>query len=184
MNRLVLVAILALLAAPAHADPGADWVEVATSTDGARDQYDLAMQYYTGHGAPQDQAKALELFGLAADQGLVDAQFKLATIYLNSDSTAHDFAEAARLFHLAAEQNDPRAQYILGLMHQRGDGVPQDVIQAHMWFDLAALSGFAKAADSRDDLSLKMTIDEISEARRLFHEHADTQQANVPTPSD
>ncbi len=184
MNRLALVAILALLATPAHADAGADWVEISASTDDAQEQFDLAMQYYSGHGMPQDQARALELFGLAAEQGLVDAQFKLATIYLNSESAAHDYTEAARLFRLAAEQNDPRAQYILGIMHQRGDGVAQDLIRAHMWFDLAALSGFGKAANSRDDLSLEMTIDEISEARRLFHERADTHQASTPTSSD
>ena len=109
---------------------------------------------------------------------------KLASIYLNSDSVAHDFPEAARLFRLAAEQNDARAQYILALMYQRGDGVTKDLVQAHMWFDLAATAGFDVAADSRDDLSLTMSIDEISEARRLFHERADAIHATASTQSD
>ena len=170
MKRLALWVTLVLLATPVQADPNDMEAQVSSSADPARQQYELAMMFYTGDGVPQNDNKAIELLGSAADQGFAEAQFRLAMIHLNSDGPTHDFAEAARLFGLAAEQNDPRAQHLLALMYERGDGVPQDFVQAHMWFDLAATTGFDDAVKNRDDLSVKMTIDEITEARHLFHE--------------
>ncbi|MEM7123025.1 MAG: tetratricopeptide repeat protein [Pseudomonadota bacterium] len=185
MQRLALMAFLVCFAAPAMADPqGTRYDGASTGTVQAavndtvvhddvdpRTQYDLAMKYYTGHGMPFDHAKAAALFQAAAAGGVSDAQFRLGAYHLNSTSPQHDFAEAARLFQLAAEQDHARAQYMLAMMYERGDGVPQDLVRAHMWFDLAAASGFGAADQYRDDLSLRMTIDEIGEARRLYHQH-------------
>ena len=182
MKSLALCVTLALFATPVLADPNG--AEVAGSTERAPQQYELAMMYFTGDGVPQDNDKAIELLANAADQGFAAAQFRLAMIHLNSNTPAHDYVEAARLFGLAAEQDDPRAQHLLALMYERGDGVPRDLVQAHLWFDLAAAAGFDDAVESRDELSLEMTIDEITEARRLFHERADMVQVSAPAYSD
>lgn len=186
MQRLALMALLVSFAAPAMADPqgtrydGANTGTVQAAVNDSvvhddvdpRTQYDLAMKYYTGHGMPQDNAKAAALFQAAAAGGVSEAQFRLGTTYLNSSSPQHDFAEAARLFQLAAEQNHARAQHMLAMMYERGDGVPRDLVRAHMWFDLAAAGGFSAADENRQALSLLMSIDEIGEARQLYHEHA------------
>ncbi len=186
MQRLALMILLGCIAAPAWADPqgtrndvaGTGTVQAAVSDTVVHDdvdprtQYDLAMKYYTGRGMPLDHAKAVALFQSAAERGVPEAQFKLATMHLNSASPQHDFVEAARLFELAAEQNNARAQHMLALMYERGDGVPQDLVRAYMWFDLAAAGGFSAAVDHRETLSLQMSIDEIGEARRLYHEKA------------
>jgi TPR repeat protein len=59
---------------------------------------------------------------------------------------------------------DGRAQYALGLLHAF-EAEPRDYIQAYRWLDMAAATKpYAEAA--RDAIALKMTEDEIADARK------------------
>ena len=84
---------------------------------------------------------------------------------------------AVRWYRKAANQRHPMAQANLGVMYEHGHGVPQDFVQAQMWFILSASFFLASEAKSRsiviknrDQLAMKMTSDQVAEARRLARE--------------
>jgi hypothetical protein len=108
---------------------------------------------------------------LAADQGIVEAQYNLGLLYNNGQGVPQNFAEAVRWWQLAADQGAEIAQLNLGIMYAKGLGVPQNVILAHQWFNLAA----ARSIDSeirdtatkfRDLVASNMSSTQIAEAQR------------------
>jgi TPR repeat protein len=62
----------------------------------------LGELYSGGIGMPQDDAKAVEWYRLAAERGERDAMFALALFNMTGRGGLHDRAEAARLFAEAA----------------------------------------------------------------------------------
>ena len=59
-------------------------------------QYQLGFMYATGDGVPQDDAKAVRWYRLAADQGRSDAQYNLGYMYSNGEGVPQDDVEAVR----------------------------------------------------------------------------------------
>jgi hypothetical protein len=72
-----------------------------------------------------------------------------------------------------AKKGDKEAQYQLGLRYLNGTGVKSDRVQACKWLNLAAQQGHALALKEYEELSLKMTNEEI----RAADEAADEFQA-------
>ena len=70
----------------------------------------LGVMYTTGNGVPKDEAEALKLFRLAAEQGNTQAQTNLGVMYTTGNGVPKDEAEALKLFRLAAEQGNTQAQ--------------------------------------------------------------------------
>lgn len=66
---------------------------------------------------PQDAAEAVRWYRLAAEQGVVEAQYNLGLMYDNGTGVPQDSAEAARFYRLAAEQGDSNAQNNLGIIY-------------------------------------------------------------------
>ena len=77
------------------------------------------------------------------------------------------YSEALKEWRRAARAGDWRAMAALGRAFAKGLGVPQDFIEAHKWFNLAAARGDAKAAEERNALEKRMTLEEQAEARKL-----------------
>jgi TPR repeat protein len=94
-------------------------------------------------GVARNYAEAVRLFGLAAAQGHVEAQFRLGCMF--DSGVAQDTAEAIRWFRLAAEQGHVEAQFILGCMFGEGHGLAQDKAEAIRWHRLAAEQGHVEA---------------------------------------
>ena len=70
-------------------------------------------------------------------------------------------------FRKAAAQDYPLAQNRLGVMYEKGMGVAQDYVEAYKWYTLATgrkQNVFAVA--NREALALRMTPDQIAQARR------------------
>jgi TPR repeat protein len=61
--------------------------------------------YFDGLGLPQDYAKALRWFRLAADQGEPDAQYNLGLMRENGQGAPQDSVEAHMWLNLAAAQS-------------------------------------------------------------------------------
>ena len=122
----------------------------------------------------QDQAEALQLYRLAAEQGVSGAQCRLGVMYAAGRGVAQDDKESVRWFRLAAEQGEAEAQAGLGLAYGAGRGVPQDFVASHMWMSLAAtgLTGVTRdgALQFRDTIVAAMTSDQIAEAQHLLQE--------------
>jgi hypothetical protein len=109
-------------------------------------QYVVGEFYEVGWGGvAQDDAEAVRLYRLAAEQGHAEAQFNLAYLFNYGEGVAQDKAEAIRWYRLAAEQGHAEAQFNLGCMFEYGQGVAQDKAEAIRWYRLAAAQGHAEA---------------------------------------
>ena len=124
--------------------------------------------------AEQDQAEALQLYRLAAGQGVAGAQCRLGVMYAEGRGVTRNDDESVRWFRLAAEQGDGEAQAGLGLASAAGRGAPQDFVAAYMWLTLAAarLTGVTKhgALKCRDTIAAGMTSDQVADAERRARE--------------
>jgi len=139
------------------------------------------VKYDIGQGVPQDYAKALKWYRLAAGQGAAKAQFNLGFMYELGAGVPQDYGEAVKWYRRAAAQGLAVAQDELGVMYANGAGVPKDYVQAYMWYTLAASRATAErqkdVAKARDELAAKMTPAQIVEATRLAQEWKPATQA-------
>ncbi len=114
---------------------------VAKANAGERwSQSRLASWYATGsNGFAKNDAKAVELYTLAADQGLAEAQTKLAAYYTdNKKGVKADPAKALALYLKAAQQGYGWAQYNAGHMLAGGKGInAPDYEGAYFWLKVA-----------------------------------------------
>jgi TPR repeat protein len=135
----------------------------------------LGQMYRQGTGVPQDYAAAMSWYQKAADQGNAPAQFNLGFMYFNGLGVPHDYGAAMSWYRRAADQGNTAAQLNLGIMYLQGLGAPQDYVSAYMWFSLAAAAvpvvEFPNvAAAYRDEVTQKMTPEQVAEAQRLTRE--------------
>jgi TPR repeat protein len=75
-----------------------------------------------------------------------------------------------RWYRRSAHQGNDLAQRKLDLLYEGGDGVPKDYVQAYMWYKLEAANGGTSGAIMRNDLAIRMTSDQLSEAKKLARE--------------
>lgn len=99
-----------------------------------------AYKYYNGIGRPQNYAKALNLYKVAAQRGDAEAQFVVGGMLFKGLGTDPDKKEAFKWLLQAAKQNErtPESMQIIGSMYLRGNGVPQSYIEAKKWLIPAA----------------------------------------------
>ncbi|MBR6981136.1 MAG: TonB family protein [Prevotella sp.] len=108
----------------------------------ASEMYETGFDYHYGlNGKSKDDAKAVEWFGKAADQGLVEAQAQLGYMLLYGYGVNKDYAEALKWYRKAADQENASAQNQLGLMYLNGYGVNKDYAEALKWYRKAADQG-------------------------------------------
>ena len=116
----------------------------------------------------------------AAEAGNAVSQFSLANINYpigdpSFDESKGNLREALKWYQRAADQGDVDAMAVLGLAYFEGVGVRQDYVEAHSWYNLAASR--TKYSDirndlmkRRDDISIKMSPAQLSEAQKLARE--------------
>jgi TPR repeat protein len=75
--------------------------------------------YTSGLGVPVDQAEAVRLYRLAAEQGLANAQTNLGLMYANGWGVRRDWVLAHMWSNLAAVQGLELAQENKNLFEQR-----------------------------------------------------------------
>ena len=157
-----------------------EWIMRAADQGYAAAQYKIGEMYEQGRGVRKDAGAAAMWYTLAAEQGLVEAQFK-ADLYKKSTQTERKevLDRRARAADLReAEKGSAEAQLMVAKMYDNGVGVPKNFVKAYMWYNLAAAQGITEAGDGRDELELKMTARQISDAQRLSQEMIDKIAAN------
>jgi TPR repeat protein len=98
-----------------------------------------------GFGVVQDDNKAAEWYGLAAERGDREAMFALAMFRMGGRGGAQNREEAARLLAAAAKLGHVAAAYNLGLLYLEGRLFPQDFKRAAELFHMAAEAGSPEA---------------------------------------
>ena len=152
------------------------WQPLADGQD-ARAQAGVAAMYLGGLGVAPDHTLALAWCEKAAHQGEPKAQYLLGSMYRDGKGVQKDLARALVLFRQAADRNLNWAQYTLGLMYLLGEGVPVDRLEAYHWFALASAvrddddaQVHATAGFMLDEVSAKLTPDQISQAKQRINE--------------
>ena len=110
------------------------------------------LRRYGCGGAARCYAAALVQYGLAAAQGLDEAQFWLGDMHFHGKGVDDNFEEAVRwcvgaaaavifcnvlrMFKLAGEQGHPEACHWVSLCYKNGWGVAVDEAEARAWSGL------------------------------------------------
>lgn len=91
----------------------------------------------------QNAKSALDLYRLAAQNGLSEAFYNVG-VYYETGTVVDKDPEKAFSFHLrAANAGLPQAQHRLAGLYQNGTGVAQDLVAAMGWYQRAANANFA-----------------------------------------
>jgi hypothetical protein len=110
------------------------------------------------------------LYLAEAERGRALAETHLGYQFQYGLGVPQSYEEAALWYACAAEQGEPNAQFYLGQLYDRGQGVVENPVEAGKWLDLAAAHAPASRGEywrtMRDEIDGKMTLDELSEARR------------------
>jgi TPR repeat protein len=123
--------------------------------------------YANGQGVCRNDAKAVEWYQRAAEQGDASAQNNLGVMYATGQGVAQDDAQAVRWYGLAAEQGHALAQYNLGGMYNSGRGVARDSVRSYMWMLLAADAGDAAASANKAIVARLLSQRQIEDAEDL-----------------
>ena len=100
-------------------------------------QFDLA-NYYELQGSDNDLKQAIELYELAANQGLKEAQNAIGLMYDEGKGVTEDDAKAIEWYQKSADQGHAEAQFNLANMYAAGTGVEQDFKKALSLFEQSA----------------------------------------------
>ena len=117
------------------------YLNTATQDNSAVQCKLLGWIYESGTGVEKDEAKAVQWYRKAADQGNADAQDHLGWMYVSGTGVTQDEAEAANWYRKAADQGYANAQLQLGLMYKIGSGVEANEAEAVKWLLKAAEQG-------------------------------------------
>lgn len=107
----------------------------------------LGLLYLEGKGTQRNFARAMTLFGEAADKGYAPAQYYLGSMYRAGKGTPRDPQMAAGLYRASAGQGFQEAELALGEVLRTGEGVKRDPAGAIEILQKAADHGSALAAE-------------------------------------
>ena len=127
--------------APGNAAKGRALAEHSAAAGSCFGQIVLGNCYYTA----KDDAEAVRLYRLAADQGFAAAQKNLGVMFASGRGVQKDNVEAVRLYRLAAAQGHVQAHWHLGGSLYVGQGAPRDKAEGIRLMRIAALHGCHEA---------------------------------------
>ena len=104
------------------------------------------LYFYGMGGYPQDYAKALETYLIAAEEGDADAQAQVGRIYMDGLGVEQNAEKAMDWNMRAAEQGNAQGQEQIGEMYYLGIGMTRSAEEASRWFERARDSGSQRAA--------------------------------------
>ncbi|MBI3196507.1 MAG: sel1 repeat family protein [Rhodospirillales bacterium] len=123
---------------------------IQQSADGgsAEGAHRLALVFAHGDGGtPRNEARAVELFELAAAKDHKRAQLNLGTLYLRGQGVPRDLIQARAWLEKAAANGDPYALYALGrAMSESSPAAGMDLVRAAALYRQAAEKGHPLAA--------------------------------------
>ena len=105
----------------------------------------MGWDYASGEGVKISQTEAAKWFRLAAEQGIVEAQFELGLRCMSGRGVRESGGEAVDWFRKAARQNFAPAEYQIGICFFEGIGVPRSIEEGIKWIRNAAERGVAVA---------------------------------------
>lgn len=121
---------------------------------------------------------AMPIFERLALQGNPQAQFWLGSMWYQGRGKPSSFKEAFNHFRSAAYVGNADAQNNLGLLYRNGEGVERSALVAYAWFSLASAQGNAAAKRNLDNMSDRMSADDILQSQQLAGEYLERIEAS------
>lgn len=117
------------------------WSELANQGD-IEAKYNLGVAFNNGEGVVENQDRAFELLGEAAEMGHSKAQVELGILYYKSKIVSGGYSKAMYWWHLAARQNNYDALFQIGLAYYRKKNENQSNLDLAIdWWEKAADKG-------------------------------------------
>lgn len=116
---------------------------------------------------------ALTACGLVVDVQALESQcatgnnnacVDAAAAYVAGHGVEIDYTKSRELFSKAAHEGHVIAQLQLASFYENGLEVEQDYFEAYVWYKLAASNGNEKSKTKLQEISQKLTKDELAEA--------------------
>ena len=105
--------------------------------------FNLAEAYYFGLATPKNLPEAVRLYRIAADMGVVYAQYNLGMCFEHGEGVPYNPVEAFTWYKRAADAGHPEAQCNVGAALLHGLGVPEDKVAGIGYIRRAAEGGDA-----------------------------------------
>lgn len=159
------------------------WARKEALEGDAETKYKLGEVFEKGQGVPLSHGERFRWIREAAEQGDAKAQHELAMIYSSGEGVSRDKLEALKWLRSAAGKGSNFAQMDLGRMHEKGSGVSKDIVEAYKWFTLAERwvkplnRNKSFATEDRERAALKMTSEQIAEAKQRVAEFKENHPA-------
>ena len=119
-----------------------EWLQKSAEQNYVDALYTIGSHYRNGtFGYPKKQARAIEWFTLASNQGDDKAALQLGKIY----SGNKNLTQAADWYEVASQRGNAEAQYLLGLAYLRGEGVSQNDEKTAHWLTLSSEQNYKEA---------------------------------------
>jgi len=147
-------------------------------------QFELATLYQEGRHLPRDGARAAAWYRKAAFAGHANARINLGVMLLEGDGLEADPVEAHQWLLLSAEEGDATGQVALGMMFALGQGTQPNLVQAYKWVTLSSKSGNEDAATALEQLTTKLSSEQLAEAAKLVKEWEAQQIEPEPKASE
>lgn len=102
-----------------------------------------------------------------AERGDASGQYNLGIFYAKGIDVPKNTGKAHELYNLAANQGHIDAQNNLALMYIDGESVSRNYVEAYKWLSVAAGGGNNVARQNLRELLVRMSPEQVAEARRL-----------------
>jgi TPR repeat protein len=138
----------------------------------AEAQFSLGQEFEQAEGIPANHVEAAACYRRAASRNHASAQFNLGIMLSEGRGAARDDDEARHWILQAAQQGHAAAQHNLGVRCRRAsfNGCTKDAaesnLEAYMWFWLASAQGYQGSAGELENLTLRMTHEEVLEGEQ------------------
>ncbi len=121
---------------------------------------------YLNNSELRDYKQAIKYYTISATNNDLNSFFALGRIYHQGLGTPQDMTQAIKYYKYAASQNDAASQYMLGIIYANGEGVTKDNYKAYAWLSLAVEQKQANAEIALNQLTDKMSLSDLEQARR------------------
>ncbi len=108
----------------------------------------------------------------AARSGNADAEELIGVMYALGLGVEKDPERAFEWYLRSAMKAHPGAQSGVGWYYEVGLGMPApDLVRAYLWYGLSSIGGDPDAVDSLEELTPRMTAEEIARAQALINDY-------------
>jgi TPR repeat protein/serine/threonine protein kinase len=113
------------------------WFQRAADEGDSEGKLRLGILYRDGHGVPQDQVKALELFLEVAGAGNTWGMVEVGYAYQEGRGTARDFEQARSWYRRAMDAGQTAGALKLASLVEAGQGGAKDEVEARRLYEVA-----------------------------------------------